>query len=381
MLIAKKVAVKVGEDSWSNPPGPPAELTGLAASSPVEVDVAMVLLFVGMMTRPPTCYGFSLADLWAWLRYLPALATAEPLRLCDAWTSLDPHHKSILSDDLGVGFSTWILHRYLGLKGFADAPWVIRVLAPEELKLKSWAKHGQSKSPDYISYDKADRFGVLECKGTQSSRGALRSALKRGVGQKKNVEALPGTELAPSLVAGLFVPQWDKGGTALFEVWDPDRRDVERVLRRFAPQEIGRSVMQVALAKELATVGLARTANTLVGSVGAKRDIREVIRDDLRSRSRSVSSANDDVLPTTLEHRWVEPAQITPTVSVRGVRVVVEFSQNELDRLSEHKRPEAIGEEQWERRRAVVAEPQVLDDTVRFTSIFGTRYSLSLLSA
>ena len=115
MPLDKRVDIEVLPDSWEPPATPPASLTTAAQTSPATINVLCALMFTASWTRPPVRYGFSLADCWAWLRYFPAVAPTPDLRLCDEWTMLDPHQKTVLSGDFGVGFTTWFLVPNAGL--------------------------------------------------------------------------------------------------------------------------------------------------------------------------------------------------------------------------------------------------------------------------
>ena len=76
-----------------------------------------------------------------------------------------------------------------------------------------------------------------------------------------------------SLVAGLFIPQFDNADTAVIIVADPEWDEFKERLSRFSKEEIGRAVSQVAYAKELAILELPHTANTLVRADGSDEEI------------------------------------------------------------------------------------------------------------
>ena len=96
-------------DAGSFPIGSPVAARLGAVSGTVDIDVDAVLLMIAYVTRPPAIYGFSLADAWAWLRYRQAIARTRRLRLKAEWTDLDQHQKAVLSDEMGVGFTTYFL--------------------------------------------------------------------------------------------------------------------------------------------------------------------------------------------------------------------------------------------------------------------------------
>src|SRR6185436_8598112 len=137
MPLDKRVDVELMVNSWQSPTTPPASLTTAAQSSPTTINILCALAFTALWTRPPVRYVFSLSDCWAWLRYFPAIATTPELGLCDAWTTLDPHQKTVLSGDFGVGFTTWLLNRTLGFVKYSDTLWVVNTLSPGAFRLAS----------------------------------------------------------------------------------------------------------------------------------------------------------------------------------------------------------------------------------------------------
>src|SRR5215467_11157034 len=115
------------------------------------MSVPLALLFTALSTRPPIIQGFHLSDFWAWLRYAWALDSSLDLRLRPEWESIDPHQKAVLSDELGVGFTTCLLSTELGYSQFRDTLYFVGVLEPGSFLLTSSAKRGPKKSPDYIA--------------------------------------------------------------------------------------------------------------------------------------------------------------------------------------------------------------------------------------
>src|SRR5690606_22335817 len=160
-------------------------------------------------------YGFSLSDCWAWLRCFPAIATTPGLRLRDGWGALDPHHKTGPSGDFGVGFTTCFLFGTLGFQRTSDPLWVVNSRLPGPFRQLPSRKRGPRKSPDYSGQDVGGDFSVLECKGVQSTRYNLKEALVSGAVQKANLKTIGGTTLRHSLVAGLFIPQFDSSESAV----------------------------------------------------------------------------------------------------------------------------------------------------------------------
>jgi hypothetical protein len=217
-------------------------------------------------------YGFSLSDLWAWLRYYPALVTLPDLRFSEPFETIDAHQKTIASDELGVGFTTTFLATYVDWIGFADTNHVVNVLAPHLFSLKRRGRRGPAKSPDYIALDSNLDFNVLECKGTQSSRRALDEALARGVSQKENLDALGSTPLKQSLVGGVYLPQWSSNEWARLRFIDPPSKHLSELLRQVDPDALLTAVAQIVLAKHLSLLQLPELANYLGATPTAKLD-------------------------------------------------------------------------------------------------------------
>jgi hypothetical protein len=316
--LPKSITIQVLEDTWPRPEEVPVELTGAQATNPYAIDVLCCLLFAALWMRPPVRYGFSLSDCWAWLRYFPAISTQRELRLREEWTHLDPHHKVVLSGDFGVGFATWLLNRTLGFVRFADTLWVVNALAPGLFELGRSTKRGPDKSPDYIAQDIAGEFSVVECKGTQTSHASLLQAINRGIPQKANLRAVGTTQIRHSLVAGLFVPQFESPDNATLMVADPDWRIVKEKLSQFTTSELARGVAQIAYAKELALLEFSNTANALARAKGSADSLTAAFTQDLQSPSR-VRTIDAEGVRIRREYLWPRPAFIAENVRVGGV--------------------------------------------------------------
>jgi hypothetical protein len=109
--MRRTVEVEVDASTWTKGAKLPRALTKLAGTR--SVDMLLALLHTAIWTRPPQVHGFDLSDCWAFMRYGPALAQTSDLRLRPEWTDLSAHHKTILSDDFGVGLPTMLLCRAL----------------------------------------------------------------------------------------------------------------------------------------------------------------------------------------------------------------------------------------------------------------------------
>ena len=115
--MLRNLEIVVDSQSWA-PKRVPREL--LSCAGPRQVNVLVALIYTALVTRPPTVHGFHLSDYWAWLRYQPAIAATNDLRLRAEWDTVDSHQKTVLSDELGVGFTTQFITEALNCSEFTD---------------------------------------------------------------------------------------------------------------------------------------------------------------------------------------------------------------------------------------------------------------------
>lgn len=334
-------------------------------------------MFAAIWTRPPVCYGFSLSDCWAWFRYFAALSANSELRLREEWTSLDPHQKTVLSADFGVGFVTLLLNETLDMVRFADTLWVVNTAKPGRFKLGSEpTKRGPAKSPDYIAEDSLGRYSVVECKGTQSSRRALRDAIKRGTTQKKNLHTT-GVKLQHTLVAGLFVPQWQSSERPVILIADPDPPEIWRELSTLSQDQIARGVSQVSYAKELAILGLSQTASTLVRAQESHESVWVALSRDLDTPYEG--RAIGDEVRLRREYTLPVPARIWDGMLLKGVRFDAELPESAVSSLRLNQSPEAFGEAQRDAAAQNQWERNFQDGRALMRSPFGTKLAVELL--
>ncbi|MBW1749323.1 MAG: hypothetical protein JRJ37_01205 [Deltaproteobacteria bacterium] len=285
MSFQREVDIEVQSNTWPNLKSIPTELTLLQKNSPKVLNVLLTLLYTAIWTRPPVQLGFSLSDCWAWLRYFPAIDNQNILKLTQEWSHIDPHQKTILSDDFGVGVSTWLLHETLDFKYYVDTIYLLNTLNPGLFYLGKTSKRGPNKSPDFIAIDSKNRFSVIECKGTQSSRDALRKALSRGIPQKSNLHSSGKTKIQNSLVSGIFIPQWENNERPLFAVCDPEWKEFINIFKDFSSDQILTGIFKVSLAKEFAILGLFNTYKFLINPESQFSSFDEEFKSDLSGES------------------------------------------------------------------------------------------------
>lgn len=228
-----------------------------------KIDVNCMLIHTALWTRPPKLTGFHLSDFWAWLRYFPAFSkTSSDLRLRKEWKDIDPHQKTILSDEIGVGSTTFTLIDTLGFQGFIDAIYVLETLNLTHLLLKK-SKNGKGKTPDYIGLDNFGRVVALECKGTQNKIKDLHKAITKGVDQKENLTKNPAGQIKIGLVGGVFIPQFDNPESALIHFRDPDWNEFNKIISEVNPQDLTKAIIRGAVIKQLYLAGANNSANEL----------------------------------------------------------------------------------------------------------------------
>ncbi|HDR9188846.1 TPA: hypothetical protein QDB51_002925 [Burkholderia vietnamiensis] len=248
-------------------------LPGLPAVSNWNCNILLALTQIGLLTAPPRYHGFHLSTFWAWLRYVPAIDSRKAdLRLRRAWSEMDPHQKTILADDFGVGFSCQYLIDNHQLQFFADTRYVLdRCLGT--LVSPVTVNQGKFKSPDFIGVDAFGHLHVIECKGSQSSRGYLKTAMESGIDQKNN---LSGNIFRSCMVGGFFVPQFNNKEVAQLRFIDPAPDPRMRMLADVEPGAIVRAIRILAFAKFLSAAGLWRSASVLTEGRAVSTDVNFV---------------------------------------------------------------------------------------------------------
>ena len=166
----------------------PSALQGLAGSQ--SVDMLDISLMIALYTAPPQGYGWDLSYFWAVLRYLPAISSARTLSLRKAWDKVDSHQKTIMSDDMGMGFGAWVADAALPRGILVGTNHFIEILSANGIvgvEPRRRSKRGPSKAPDFMHVRcDSNVVDVIECKGTQTPK-SLSTALDRAVEQKSNL--------------------------------------------------------------------------------------------------------------------------------------------------------------------------------------------------
>jgi hypothetical protein len=192
--------------------------------------MAEVLLMIGRLTTPVLSSGASLAEFWAYARYILAWRDEDPLTLTPEFAELDAHQKTILSDDIGMGLPVHWLSRRMSLIGVCDGRYFIeRYLATYGgTYTGKAARQGPGKAPDFICISRNGKFHVVECKGTQTSTAyrdsqlglPLSKGLHGGRAQKCTV-LFPPHVAGERLACGTFISS-DPDTPSSLKIIDPE---------------------------------------------------------------------------------------------------------------------------------------------------------------
>lgn len=263
-----KKILKISHDPSTWPPGnPPAPGLVSHCGAGVSIDAFGALLMTSVVTRPPSIGRFHLSDFWAWIRYFHALSQTNDLRLSSAYLDLDPHQKTILSDDWGMGFATFVLSNALSVQGWAQTNDLVR-LHPKAFQLTSRGKRGPAKSPDFVGITPKGSLVILECKGSQGL-ATLPTILSNGRPQKRSLIVHPSLQVEETLVSGLYIAaQGSRISSELIFIDPPIIRSEEFSSATIDSAEIRRTIFRHQLASTLMLMGLALPAQEIMNPAG-----------------------------------------------------------------------------------------------------------------
>lgn len=165
----------------------------MAHSGQFNLDFIRALTLLAQATAPAPDSRYQTNSIWSVAKYSqvddPRLITGR-FTVNAGIEDLDPHQKSVLSDDMGVAMSLGLLDQQFGIVGLAD---VYQLVSQGVVSLVGGGRH--RSMPDFLLLlaipFNGSRLIFLECKGSQQPygyRGQLVAACER---QLANV-AIPG---------------------------------------------------------------------------------------------------------------------------------------------------------------------------------------------
>ena len=202
------------------------------------VSPAELLLCTGLATTPLVALPVALSSQWAYYRYMWAFDPSPPrLRLEASVKEIDHHQKTVLSDELGVGMTHWVMTALLGATSHVDVQ--VAVKAPSIAQQHGFpvATLGTGRSPDLLYRFDVARFAVVECKGSQSDHNQTLKQLTSGL------EQVPSLRIQNQRLAEEYVvaTRYGLDGTHVYIVDPPDDDEAARSGLRGdnAPTELG----------------------------------------------------------------------------------------------------------------------------------------------
>ncbi|MYC65065.1 MAG: hypothetical protein F4X12_01885 [Acidobacteriia bacterium] len=225
----RTLAVTVDQSTWPKQAGAPvfpASFQG--GGSSVDLNIPQLLLLIGYLTTPSHAFGTSLSEFWAWVRYLNAVSDDSDLRLTRAFSDLDAHQKTILSDDFGMGVPIYWLAERFSLEPPVDGRYFMdRLAAAHGVIVADPPKYGPSKSPDFVALDTSGAWHVIECKGTQSGDAYRKRQLgspgppATGAVAQKSTISFPSGLVGQRLACGLALAVEGDAAASSLRVIDP----------------------------------------------------------------------------------------------------------------------------------------------------------------
>ncbi|MGA3603117.1 hypothetical protein [Lysinibacillus agricola] len=210
------IEVIVDHSTWVTSPVPP-ELRSI--NTHINFNLLDLLFHVSDATKNPNDIGVSINDYWAFLRYRNCFNSSGDLQLNESFEDVDSHQKTILSDDIGMGFASLIMDRTFNIQSLIDTSFFIRHLP--SLQVVNSRKKGPNKTPDFLVLDNSYEIHIIECKGTQNTLSSSETQLLKGVPQKTNILD-PSNIINQKLVIGTYIAKHNSRDTSRIKIIDPE---------------------------------------------------------------------------------------------------------------------------------------------------------------
>lgn len=303
----RTINVQVDKSTWPGPGQTPSFPTAFTAgTSSFDLNINSMLLMIGYLTTPTSVTGVSLAEFWAWVRYLAAITPRDSdLRLTRSYADLDAHQKTILSDDFGMGVPMVWLMKHLPLVEIVDGRYFLqRYGASHGAHQHRTSKRGPNKTPDFVARDNNGKWHIIECKGTQSGEVFRNRQLDSGRSQKLSIE-FPLGHTGQRLVSGLSIGI-ENGNPSHLRIIDPVTDDPVKITENeleFAHDAATRGVM----AKLLRSTGFEIAAETVAAPFGKPQAMppsrKKADKDRVEYLADRDSRAREELLDSGSRHK------------------------------------------------------------------------------
>lgn len=324
-----------------------------------------MLLRLGELTTPVLSAQSGVATFWPLLRYLHVVAETPGFRFRSGWEDTDRHQKAIASDDLGVGLGMSVLYSAFSYTACVDGRAFLHRLFQLGLLASpggSPPKVGSMKMADYAALDVSGKFHLIECKGTQHSRGALAAAMEDGRLQKQSlVCSSPGAErrlIGQRLVVGAFMVLEGATRDTTVVITDPAPLAEEplTLAPRIATNALHEPALRLEIARALGTAGAVRTAAAIAQS-DLPSDYRALPGPAQRERAQAALGADEPYLETFDEFggTWLGERVVAPLLEplalgdrvYRFARITKGVSHDLTGDLREDAAPSPLFQEQY----------------------------------
>jgi hypothetical protein len=258
----KTISVEIDRASWKGRYVFPSEFMQIKVRP--QIDFASALLWTGVAALVQSVPRWWSAIRWAQTKYAYSLDDTPDLRLHRGMADLEKHHKSVLSDEWGVGVALEWLTNIFGYDAICHGETAVRQLRRMEL-LKDYPKKrkkiGPQKCPDFVAVTSDQRLHIIECKGTTQGRSIIKGAFKTAREQKYSIKFKNDAKfVSQRLSVGLAIANNPSAkGTTLY-VEDPDELSQLSAGAYFVnddaePEEIERAVLACVLIERSALAG------------------------------------------------------------------------------------------------------------------------------
>jgi hypothetical protein len=321
------IYVHADNTSW---PGGIITNSGLASAAnswhQYRINYLNLLHMIGFLTVPSNSRGVSLAEYWAQLRYLHVPDyTTDNLIVRDEYENIDPHQKTILSDDFGIGISMyWLISALNILPGqVCDGLYFYKNMAGRfgATVCANGAVNGAQKTPDFVAPDQNNKWHVIECKGTQGRNSTRNSQFGRtdvhgtpldgGRAQKRTIH-FPHQLAGEQLVAGVKIATKNNDNITDLKIMDPESEPVLK-LNDQTIEYVYDPVYRNTTSKLLTMMGASELAAQFLSPQGileAPLDQSWDERDDfLKTRRKSVFDEYKRLTGSARQHR-AKPTEI-----------------------------------------------------------------------
>jgi len=228
--MKKSVQLVIDRPSWSKTSPRYRKTCPFSTNQTLaRIDFLRAMLWIGVTSIPIQIPCWWVASQWAILRYVAAADHGtRRLRLHFAVDELESHHKTVLSDDWGVGLSLQWLAVRIGYKHVVHGGFAMQALRARGIaQFVKRKKRGPFKCPDFFAVDVQDRIHLIECKGNQEGPSHIDRQFERGREQKQNVRFQNEGLVAQRLLTGVAIAGQSSSWLSTLKVADPPPSEEE----------------------------------------------------------------------------------------------------------------------------------------------------------